>query len=93
MVETNLVIKRSYCSRINRTIPDLYSRYGMTNDNNDKPTEKEKRRVYVLFFCMAFFIDLAVSTFRGEMYHPTLVGLSVMIGSLLFFLWSLWRHR
>ncbi|MDB3953142.1 hypothetical protein N9452_04600 [Alphaproteobacteria bacterium] len=60
---------------------------------NDKPTEKEKRWVYVSFFCMAFFIDLAVSTFRGEMYRPTLIGISVMAASFFFFLWSLWRHK
>jgi hypothetical protein len=58
-----------------------------------KPSERDKRRVYVVFFCMAFFVDLAVSTFRGEMYRPTLIGLAIMIAALLFFLWSWLRHR
>ena len=62
-------------------------------DNDEKPTERERRQVYIMFFCMAFLIDLGVSTFRGEMYRPTLVGLAVMIASSLFFLWSWWRHR
>ncbi|MBE90412.1 MAG: hypothetical protein CMM76_13360 [Rhodospirillaceae bacterium] len=65
----------------------------MKYDKGDTPSEQEKRRVYVSFFCIAFLIDLAVSTFRGEIYRPTLIGLSVMIASLLFFLWSLWRHK
>lgn len=65
----------------------------VTGGGDDKPSEPEKRRVYVLFFCMALLIDLAVSTFRGEAYHPTMIGLAVMIASLAFFVWSWLRNR
>lgn len=63
------------------------------NQQDDKPSEEQKRRIYVIFFCVAFFVDLVISTFRGEMYRPTLFGLAIMIASVLFFLWSWIRSR
>jgi hypothetical protein len=69
------------------------SEHDVSSGGDNKPTEPEKRRVYVLFFCMALLIDLAVSTFRGETYRPTMIGLAVMIASLGFFVWSWFRSR
>jgi len=63
------------------------------HQNDDRPTDGEKRRIYVVFFCGAFIIDLALSTFRGEPYRPTLFGLAIMITSALFFICSWLRSR
>ncbi len=60
---------------------------------DDRPTDSEKRRIYIVFFCGAFFIDLALSTFRGEPYRPTLLGLAIMVTSALFFIYSWLRSR
>ncbi|HAA91841.1 MAG TPA: hypothetical protein DCS82_10370 [Rhodospirillaceae bacterium] len=63
------------------------------SQNDEKPSEEEKRRIYIIFFCVALVVDLGISTFRGEAYRPTLFGLAIMIASVLFFLWSWIRSR
>lgn len=58
-----------------------------------KPTPHEKRRVYVLFFVIAFAIDFGVGWIRTGAYTPTLIGTAIMITSALFFIYSLIRER
>lgn len=58
-----------------------------------KPTAQEKRRMYVVFFVIAFAIDLVVGLIRYGTYVPTLVGLAIMITAALFFVFSLIRDR
>lgn len=58
-----------------------------------KPTAQEKRRMYVVFFVIAFAIDLVVGLIRYGTYVPTLIGLAIMITAALFFVFSLIRDR
>jgi FtsH-binding integral membrane protein len=58
-----------------------------------KPTAREKRRIYVAFFVIAFLVDLAVGLIRYGTYAPTLIGLAIMITAALFFFFSLIRDR
>ena len=60
---------------------------------DDKPTPAEKRRVYVLFFIIAFAIDLVIGLVRHGGYTPTLIGSAIMITAALFFVYSLIRDR
>lgn len=64
---------------------------GQTGDG--KPTAQEKRRMYVVFFVIAFAIDLVIGLIRYGTYVPTLVGLAIMITAALFFVFSLIRDR
>ncbi len=65
----------------------------MAGRDDDKPTSEEKRRVYVVFFVIAFAIDLAVGLIREGTYAPTLIGGAIMITSVLFYVYSLIRDR
>jgi hypothetical protein len=58
--------------------------------NKDKkaPSGAEKRRLYVIAFCIAFGIDFLLSLARGGTYQPTLLGLAIMIGAVLYFAYS-----
>jgi FtsH-binding integral membrane protein len=58
-----------------------------------KPTAREKRRMYAIFFVIAFLIDLVVGLVRYGTYAPTLVGMAIMIAAALFFVFSLIRER
>jgi len=58
-----------------------------------KPTAREKRRMYVIFFVIAFLIDLVVGLIRYGTYAPTLVGMAIMITAALFVVFSLIRER
>lgn len=58
-----------------------------------KPTVKEKRRMYVIFFVIAFLVDLVVGLIRYGTYAPTLIGLAIMIAAALFLAFSLIRDR
>lgn len=61
--------------------------------DDDKPTPEEKRRVYVVFFLIAFAIDLAIGLVREGTYVPTLIGGAIMITSVLFYVYSMFRDR
>ncbi len=61
--------------------------------DEDKPTPEEKRRVYVVFFLIAFAIDLAVGLVRNGTYTPTMIGSAIMITSVLFYVYSLIKDR
>lgn len=61
--------------------------------SDDKPTGAQKRRFYIATFCIALAIDVGVSLANGVAYQPSLVGLAIMIGSVLFFVVSLIRDR
>jgi hypothetical protein len=66
----------------------------MARDAGDgRPTGREKRLVYVVFFVIAFAIDLIVGLLRNGTYTPTLIGLAIMITSVLFLVYSLIRDR
>lgn len=58
-----------------------------------KPTVQEKRRTYVLFFVIAFLIDLVVGLIQTGTYRPTLVGSAIMITAALFLIISFVRGR
>ena len=60
---------------------------------DDKPTAREKRRMYVIFFVIAFLVDLVVGLIQRGTYSPTLVGMAIMITAALFFVFSLVRDR
>jgi hypothetical protein len=63
------------------------------NAGNGQPSVQEKRRVYVVFFVIAFAVDLIVGLLRNGTYTPTLIGLAIMITSALFLVYSLIRDR
>lgn len=65
----------------------------MRGSGDGRPTVSEKRRAYVVFFVMAFIIDLVVGLVRFGTYKPTLIGLAIMITSALFLIFSLIRDR
>jgi hypothetical protein len=58
-----------------------------------RPTAKEKRRIYIGFFVIAFAVDLLTGLLRNGTYAPTLIGLAIMITSALFLIYSLIRDR
>lgn len=61
--------------------------------SDGKPTAQQKRRMYVVFFVIAFAVDLIVGIIRYGTYVPTLIGLAIMITAALFFVFSLIRDR
>jgi len=61
--------------------------------SDGKPTARQKRRVYVVFFVIAFAVDLIVGLIQYGTYMPTLIGLAIMITAALFFVFSLIRDR
>jgi hypothetical protein len=61
--------------------------------DRQEPTGREKRRVYIAAFVIAFGIDLVISSLRGTSYQPSLLGLAIMIGSVVYFAWSWLRDR
>lgn len=65
------------------------------NDKQDdgKPDGTQKRRVYILFGCMALVIESLLALTRGEAYRPTLLGSAILIASVLFFTYSWFRER
>lgn len=66
----------------------------MAGDTGDgKPTVQQKRRMYVVFFVIAFLVDLLIGLIRYGTYVPTLVGLAIMITAALFLAYSLIRER
>ncbi|MCG8547113.1 MAG: hypothetical protein MJE12_23195 [Alphaproteobacteria bacterium] len=66
----------------------------MANDQGGgKPTVQEKRRVYLLFFVIAFAIDFVVGMIQAGTYRPTLIGSAIMITAALFFIASFFRGR
>ena len=66
----------------------------MSDSQQDgKPSEREKRRFYVIAFVVAFGIDAVVSMMGGGSYKPSLIGLAIMIAAALFFVYSLIRKR
>ncbi|MDP6388941.1 MAG: hypothetical protein QF654_03500 [Alphaproteobacteria bacterium] len=63
------------------------------SQQDDKPTERDRRRFYVIAFVVAFAIDVVVSMMDGGSYKPSLIGLAIMITAGLFFVYSLIRKR
>jgi len=61
--------------------------------NDGKPTAREKRRRYAIFFVIAFLVDLTVGLLQRGAYTPTLVGMAIMSTAALFFVISLVRDR
>ena len=61
--------------------------------SDGKPTARQKRRVYVVFFVIAFAVDLIVGLIQYGTYMPTLIGMAIMITAALFFVFSLIRDR
>lgn len=59
----------------------------------DNPTPAEKRRIYIVFFLVAFGVDLAIGLVRYGAYKPTLIGMAIMITAVLFLAYSLLRER
>ena len=61
--------------------------------SDGKPTARQKRRMYVVFFVIAFAVDLIVGLIQYGTYVPTLIGMAIMITAALFFVFSLIRDR
>ena len=59
----------------------------------NEPTASQKRSFYVVAFCVAFGVDLAINLGRGLSYRPSLIGLAIMITAVIWFVWSLVRGR
>lgn len=54
-----------------------------------KPSGEEKRKLYVLAFCIAAGIEVFRYAFGGAgPYQPTLIGLAIMIAAVLYFAYS-----
>lgn len=60
---------------------------------DDKATGAQKRRFYIITFCIALSIDVSISLIGGTAYRPSLIGLAIMIGAVLYFAVSLVRDR
>ena len=58
-----------------------------------RPSGREKRRLYVIAFIIAFAVDFLLSFYRGEAYRPTMIGLAIMIASVVYFAYSWFRER
>ena len=63
------------------------------SQKDDNPTERERRRFYVIAFVLALGLDVIVSMTSGGSYKPSLIGLAIMITAGLFFVYSLIRKR
>jgi len=61
--------------------------------SDNEPTGTQKRGFYVVAFCIAFGIDLAMTLGRGLPYRPSLIGLAIMITAAIWFAWSWIRER
>ena len=59
----------------------------------DNPTGREKRRAYLVWFCIALAVDVLWNVMAGRAYQPSLIGLAIMITAVLFFFWSLLTER
>jgi hypothetical protein len=57
-------------------------------DSKKKPSGAEKRRLYVIAFCVAAGIEYYRYVFRDGDYQPTLFGLAIMIAAVLYFAYS-----
>ena len=60
----------------------------MDKERKKKPTGEEKRKLYVIAFCIAGGIEYFRYIFRVETYQPTLFGLAIMIAAVLYFTYS-----
>ena len=60
---------------------------------NEAPSPPEKRRAYLVWFCIALVVDVGFSLYKGTGYRPSLIGAAIMITAVLFYLWSLLRER
>ncbi len=61
---------------------------GEMNQNKDKPTGQDKRRLYLIFFCIAAGVELVRYAWSIGDYRPTMVGLAIMITGGLFYAYS-----
>lgn len=53
-----------------------------------KPTGEEKRKLYVLAFCIAGGIEVFRYAFSSGPYQPTMIGLAIIIAAVLYFAYS-----
>lgn len=58
------------------------------DQNKDKPTGEDKRRLYLIFFCMAAGVELVRYAWGTGDYQPTMIGLAIMIAGALFYGYS-----
>ncbi len=65
----------------------------MDKERKKKPTGEEKRKLYVIAFCIAGGIEYFRYIFREETYQPTLFGLAIMIAAVLYFTYSWIQDR
>ena len=61
---------------------------GDMDEKKDKQTGEEKRRLYLLFFCIAAGVELVRFAWSAGPYQPTLIGLAIMIAGVLFYGYS-----
>ena len=53
-----------------------------------KPTGEEKRRLYLIAFGIAAFIEIIRFAYGSGEYQPTLIGLAIMLASVLYYAYS-----
>ena len=58
------------------------------DQDKDKPTGADKRRLYLIFFCIAGGVELTRYAWGGADYRPTMIGLAIMIAGALFYVYS-----
>ena len=58
------------------------------NQKKVKPTGEEKRRLYLIAFGIAAFIEIIRFAYGSGEYQPTLIGLAIMLASVLYYAYS-----
>ena len=58
------------------------------DEKKNKPTGEEKRRLYLIFFCIAGAVELVRFAWSAGPYQPTIIGLAIMIAGVLFYSYS-----
>lgn len=57
-------------------------------EEKKKPSGADKRRLYIMAFCIAGGIEVTRYAFGTGPYQPTLIGLAIIIASVLYFAYS-----
>lgn len=61
--------------------------------SGDGTSGAQKRRAYLVWFCIAAGIEAVRGLFMAAPYRPSLIGLAIMITAALFFAYSWLRER
>ena len=56
--------------------------------NKEKPSGEDKRRLYLIAFGIAVFIEIIRFVYSIGEYQPTLIGLAIIIAAILYYGYS-----